>query len=163
MTELPHTLKIATVWLLVGLGVFLAIQAFEGQQRRARFQTTGDLVEIQRGADGHYHWPGTLNGHRVDFLIDTGATGTALSAALARQLGLAPLGEVQSSTAGGVVTGEVMRVNLALKGGVRVDDLRVVALPGLNDNPLLGMDVLGRLRWQQHNGVLTIDLRESKP
>jgi aspartyl protease family protein len=36
-------------------------------------------------------------------------------------------------------------------------------LPGLNDNPLLGMDVLGRLRWQQHNGVLTIDLRESKP
>ena len=163
MSELPRTLKIVTVWLLVGLGVFLAFQAFESQQRRARFQTTGDLVEIQRGADGHYHWPGTINGHRVEFLIDTGATGSALSAGLARQLGLTPLGQVQSSTAGGIVTGEVMRVDLALKGGVRVDDLRVVALPGLGDNPLLGMDVLGRLRWQQHNGVLTFDLRENKP
>ena len=163
MSELPRTLKIVTVWLLVGLGVFLAFQAFESQQRRARFQTAGDLVEIQRGADGHYHWPGTINGHRVEFLIDTGATGSALSAGLARQLGLTPLGQVQSSTAGGIVTGEVMRVDLALKGGVRVDDLRVVALPGLGDNPLLGMDVLGRLRWQQHNGVLTFDLRENKP
>jgi aspartyl protease family protein len=163
MSEFPRTLKIATVWLLVGLGVFLAIQAFEGQQRRARFQATGDVVEIQRGTDGHYHWPGTINGHRVEFLVDTGATGTAMSAALARQLGLASLGEVRSSTAGGVVTGEVMRVDLALKGGVRVDDLRVVALPGLADHPLLGMDVLGRLRWQQHNGVLTFDLREPKP
>jgi len=163
MSEFPRTLKIATVWLLVGLGVFLAFQAFEGQQRRARFQAVGDIVELQRGVDGHYHWPGTINGHRVEFLIDTGATGSALSTALARQLGLVSLGEVQSNTAGGVVTGEVMRVNLVLKGGVRVDDMRVVALPGLGDNPLLGMDVLGRLRWQQHNGVLTFDLREEKP
>ena len=162
MSELPHTLKIATVWLLVGLGVFLAFQAFEGQQRRARFQTTGDVVEIQRGPDGHYHWPGTINGHRVEFLIDTGATGTALSASLARQLGLVALGEVQSSTAGGVVTGEVMRADVVLKGGVRVDDLRIVALPALGDHPLLGMDVLGRLRWQQHDGVLTFDLRDRR-
>ena len=163
MPELPHALKITTVWLLVGLGVFLAVQAYEGQQRRARFQTTGGLVEIQRGSDGHYHWPGTINGHRVEFLVDTGATGTALSASLARQLGLTSLGDVQSSTAGGVVTGEVVRVDLALQGGVRVDDLRVIALPALGDSPLLGMDVLGRLRWQQHNGVLTFDLREAKP
>jgi len=69
---------------------------------------------------------------------------------------------VQSSTAGGVVTGEVMRADVALKGGVRVDDLRIVALPALGDNPLLGMDVLGRLRWQQHDGVLTFDLRERR-
>jgi len=163
MSEFPRTLKIATVWLLVGLGVFLAFQTFEGQQRRARFQTTGDIVEIQRGADGHYHWPGTINGHRVEFLIDTGATGSALSTELARQLGLVSMGEVQSHTAGGVVIGEMMRVDLALKGGVRVQDLRVVALPGLSENPLLGMDVLGRLRWQQHDGVLTFDLRENKP
>jgi aspartyl protease family protein len=30
-------------------------------------------------------------------------------------------------------------------------------LPRL-EHPLLGMDVLGRLRWQQHNGTLRIDL-----
>jgi aspartyl protease family protein len=34
----------------------------------------------------------------------------------------------------------------------------MLALPGLDDRPLLGMDVLGRLRWQQHDGVLHIEL-----
>jgi aspartyl protease family protein len=33
----------------------------------------------------------------------------------------------------------------------------MVALPRL-DAPLLGMDVLGRLHWQQRDGALRIDL-----
>ena len=33
----------------------------------------------------------------------------------------------------------------------------MVALPNLA-SPLLGMDVLGRLRWQQRDGALRIDL-----
>ena len=51
-----------------------------------------------------------------------------------------------------------MRADLELEGGVRAERLRIVALPRL-ENPLLGMDVLGRLRWQQQNGALRIDLR----
>lgn len=39
----------------------------------------------------------------ADFLVDTGASGTALPEALARQAGLQPEGEVRSHTAGGVV------------------------------------------------------------
>ena len=35
----------------------------------------------------------------------------------------------------------------------------MVALQGLSDRPLLGMDVLGKLQWQQGDGVLRIDLR----
>jgi aspartyl protease family protein len=35
--------------------------------------------------------------------------------------------------------------------------LRVVALEGLDDHPLLGMDVLGRLRLEQRGGVLRIE------
>jgi aspartyl protease family protein len=65
---------------------------------------------------------------------------------------------VRSSTAGGRVTGQAVRADLTLDGGVRVDRLRIVALPDL-DGPLLGMDVLGRLRWQQRDGALRIDLR----
>jgi aspartyl protease family protein len=157
MNELPRTLKIATVWLLLGLAVFLGFRAFEHNAQRSRFQTEGGVIEIRRGPDGHYHWPGSLNGHEVDFLIDTGATGTAISQALARRLELVPLQRVQSNTAGGVVTGELVRADLALQGGVRFERLAVVALPGLGERPLLGMDVLGRLRWQQRDGVLTID------
>ena len=156
-SEFPHTLKIATVWLLVGLVVFLGFQMFERQQHETRFSAKGEVIEIRRGPDGHYHWPGSINGLEVDFLIDTGATGTAMSQAMARQLGLETLRRVQSDTAGGVVTGELVRADLMLQGGVRVERMVITALAGLSDRPLLGMDVLGKLRWQQHDGVLTID------
>lgn len=157
MSEFPRTLKIATVWLLVGVAVFLGFRTLEAQQQRSRFSHDGGTIEIRRGPDGHYHWPARLNGRAVDFLVDTGATTTAISAALARELGLEAIGSVQSSTAGGVVQGQVARAELMLEGGVRVERLPVVVLPALGDNPLLGMDVLGKLRWQQQAGVLRIE------
>lgn len=157
MNEFPRTLKIATVWLLVGIAVFLGFRTLEAQQQKSRFSHDGGVIEIRRGPDGHYHWPARLNGRNVDFLVDTGATTTAISTALARELGLEAIGSVQSSTAGGVVRGEVARADLVLDGGVRVERLPLVVLPALGDNPLLGMDVLGKLRWQQQGGVLRIE------
>jgi len=158
--ELPPAFKIATVWLLVGLLVFLAIQWWLREREQMRFQAVGGVIELRRGPDGHYHWPGRINGRAVDFLVDTGATSTAIPSGLARELGLDPIGRIRSSTAGGPVVGEVVRADVALEGGVRAERLRVVALPGLADRPLLGMDVLGRLHWQQRDGVMRIDLRE---
>ena len=32
MNDLPHTLKIATVWLVLGTALFLGVQAFESQR-----------------------------------------------------------------------------------------------------------------------------------
>ena len=157
--ELPRSAKVATVWLLLGLGLFLAVQWWQHRQQQGRFQADGDVIALQRGADGHYHWPGTVNGRAVEFLVDTGATGTAIPARLARELGLRSQGAVRSSTAGGVVDAQLVRVDLHLQGGVLAEGLRVVALPGLGDSPLLGMDVLGRLRWTQGDGLLRIDLR----
>ena len=161
--ELPRSLKVVTIWLVLGLLVFLAIQWWQREQTRMRFHAEGEVIEIRRGPDGHYHWPGSINGHEVDFLVDTGATGTAISTALARALHLEAIGTVESSTAGGRVTGQVMRADVVLRGGVRAERLRVVALPALDERPLLGMDVLGRLRWQQRDGVLRIDLRAALP
>lgn len=156
MKEPPHTLKIVTGWLLLGLVVFLGVQWWLREQQQARFQVSGGTIELRRGPDGHYHWPGTINGKAVDFLVDTGATGTAIPASLAREVG-AELGEaVRSSTAGGVAVGHVARVDVVLQGGVQVQRLPVVALPGL-EVPLLGMNVLGRLQWRQRDGVLIIE------
>jgi aspartyl protease family protein len=157
--ELPRSFKVATVWLLVGAGLFLGVQWWQARQQAMRFQAHGDVVEIRRGADGHYHWPGRVNGREVDFLVDTGATGTAISAALARELRLESLGEVRSNTAGGVVTGHMVRADVELQGGVSARGLRVLALPQLGEHPLLGMDVLSRLRWQQGDGQLRIELQ----
>ena len=159
MQDLPRSFKLVTVWLLLGLPVFLAIQAWQHRQAQTRFKVEGELIEIRRSPDGHYHWPGSINGRPVDFLIDTGATLTAVSSVLAQELKLDSLGPVRSSTAGGIVTGNLVRVDIRLQGGVQADRLRVVALPGLGDRPLLGMDLLGRLKWSQASGVLRIDAR----
>ncbi len=157
MKEFPHTLKVITVWLVVGVVVFLGFRYFEHERQRSSFQVTKTgTIEIRRGPDGHYHWPGTINGLAVDFMIDTGATSTAMSQAMARELLLESEQKVRSHTAGGVVTGERVRANVVLQGGVRIERLGITALAGLDDRPLLGMDVMGRLRWQQRDGVLTI-------
>ncbi len=157
MKELPAWLKHATVWLLLALGLFLGVQAWQHQQQATRFKVDGGTLEIRRAPDGHYHWPGRINGRNVEFLVDTGATSTAIPAALATELGLPSMGAVQSQTAGGVVQGRRVQADLQLDGGVQAQKLRLTALPGLSA-PLLGMDVLGRLRWQQDDGVLRVDL-----
>ncbi len=154
--DLPRGFRIVTLWLVIGAAVFLAVQWWQREQQRALVSTDGDAIELRRSADGHYHWPGSINGRAVDFLVDTGATSTAMPADLAAELRLASIGEVQSSTAGGRVTGRVVRVDIALQGGVRASRLRVVALAGLEAHPLLGMDVLGRLHLVQRDGVLRI-------
>lgn len=158
MQDLPGWLKHATVWLVLSAGVFLAVQAWQREQQAARIVFDGQVVEIHRGADGHFHWPGRVAGHAVDFLVDTGATGTAIPATLARRLALPVVGSVRSSTAGGVVQAQVVQGDLLLQGGVRAERLRMAALPDL-EAPLLGMDVLGRLRWQQKDGVLRFELQ----
>ena len=157
-TELPQSLKFATVWLVLGALVFVGWQWRQHEAMKTSFTTSADgIVEIRRGNDGHYHWPGSINGVGVDFLVDTGASGVAIPAELADRLGLESEGTVRSSTAGGSAIGRVVRGDVALDGGVRVERLRMVALPRLA-SPLLGMDVLGRLHWQQRDGVLRVEL-----
>ncbi|MFM2068663.1 MAG: hypothetical protein RLZZ584_3572 [Pseudomonadota bacterium] len=156
MQELPRTLKLVTVWGLIGLVVFLAVQWLQARERQGRFSAGGGVIELQRAPDGHFHWPGRVNGIEVDFLVDTGATSTTLPQALAQRAGLQSLGGMRSDTAGGVVRGEIARADIELDGGVRFSQLRVAVLPRLG-SPLLGMDVLGRLRFSQAGGVLRLE------
>ena len=72
--ELPRSTKVVTVSLLLGLVLFLAVQWWQRSSREMRFSAQGETIEIRRSNDGHYHWPGSINGRELDFLIDTGAT-----------------------------------------------------------------------------------------
>ena len=155
MAEFPRTLKAVTLWLVLGTAVFLGVQAWQAQQRQSRFSASGGVIELRRAPDGHFHWPGRLNGVAVEFLVDTGATRTALPQALAQAAGLVAEGRVQSATAGGHVTGWTGRAELQLDGGVRIERLPVTVLPTLGA-PLLGMDVLGQLHFSQSDGVLRL-------
>jgi aspartyl protease family protein len=155
MAEFPRTLKHVTLWLLIGTGVFLALQAWQAQQRQSRFSSIGGVITLRRSADGHFHWPGQVNGVAVEFLVDTGATRSALPQDLAQAAGLRPESRVQSATAGGLVAGWSARADVQLQGGMRVERLPITVLPDLGA-PLLGMDVLGKLQFSQADGVLRL-------
>jgi aspartyl protease family protein len=155
MSELPRGLKHATLWLLLGTAVFLAVQAWLARQRQPQITLDGGQITLRRGADGHFHWPGTVNGVAVQFLVDTGATRTALPQALAARAGLEAEGTVRSATAGGTVAGQLARADVVLQGGVNALRLPVTVLPDLGA-PLLGMDVLSRLQFSQADGVLRL-------
>jgi aspartyl protease family protein len=156
---MPKGLKLITIWLLLGTAIFLGVQTMQRQSERARFSldAASGRIELKRGPDGHFHWPGHVNGVAVDFLVDTGATSTALPLALAQEAGLALEGAMRSSTAGGEVEGRIARADIALRGGVAAERLRVVVLPRL-ESPLLGMDIISKLRLSQAGGVLTLEV-----
>ncbi|MEF7617089.1 TIGR02281 family clan AA aspartic protease [Aquincola sp. MAHUQ-54] len=156
MTELSRTFKVITAWLVVGVAVFLGVQWWQAQQQRARFSADGGVIELRRSPDGHFHWPGHVNGVAVEFLVDTGATSTALPQALAERAGLVVQGSITSSTAGGTVRGGLARADVVLQGGVTATQLRVAVLPAL-EAPLLGMDILSRMHFSQRGGVLRLE------
>jgi aspartyl protease family protein len=157
--SMPRSFKLVTVWLLLGTAIFLGVQAMQRESDRARFSfdAASGRIELKRGPDGHFHWPGRVNGVAVDFLVDTGATRTALPLALAQEAGLALEGSMRSSTAGGEVEGRIARADIALQGGVSAQRLRVAVLPRL-ESPLLGMDIISKLRLAQSGGVLTLEI-----
>lgn len=157
MGELPLRLKTTTVWLVVSTAVFVAVLGWQRHQEGTRFVASGTAIEMRREADGHYHWPGAVNGRAVDFLVDSGASASALPLALARELQLPVVGRARMATASGVVEADVVTADLRLRGGLEAQRLRVAAMPGLA-TPLIGMDVLGRLHWQHRDGVLRIEL-----
>lgn len=156
MRDFPALLKPVTLWLLAGTLLFVGVQAWQARERAARFETDGRVIELRRAPDGHFHWPGRINGTAVDFLVDTGASSTALPGHLVA--GLPREGEVRTVTAGGVAHGHRVLVDLELAGGIRIQRLPVTALPELR-LPLLGMDVLSRMRFVQDDGVLRLEPR----
>ena len=54
MQDIPGWLKHTTVWLVLGLGLFLGLQAWQAQQRATRFVVDGQTLEIRRSGDGTY-------------------------------------------------------------------------------------------------------------
>ncbi|MEZ5560365.1 MAG: retropepsin-like aspartic protease [Pseudomonadales bacterium] len=104
-------------------------------------------IPVER-SDGALYVPARMGGNRVRLLVDTGATTTVVSAAVAARLGGEPLPNVvRVRTAAGIVEARVLRVRDVQIGGLGLDALDVLVLdqaPPEADG-LLGMDVLSRL------------------
>lgn len=104
--------------------------------------------EVVRASDGHYWAEGEVNGKEVKFLVDTGATAVALTAADAQRLGLDPMAldyRYQVTTASGQVRAAPVKLASISVAGARVDNVDALVLERGLPTSLLGMTYLGRL------------------
>ena len=101
-----------------------------------------------------------MNGGRVTFMVDTGATDVVLAPADARRIGLDPAGltfDQLASTANGTVTGAAIRLDSLAVGPIEMRDLPATVNGADMSESLLGMEFLNRLSgWRVENGVLTL-------
>ena len=93
-----------------------------------------------RQPDGHFYADVRINGNMVHMLVDTGATGIALSRDDARTAGLAPsigMSDVVGEGADGAVRGEYVRLDRVELGPLSAEGMNAVVLNG-GQQSLLG-------------------------
>jgi aspartyl protease family protein len=93
----------------------------------------GAEVVIERNSDHHYYADASVNGQSVHFMIDTGASETALTEADARAIGLLvdpSKYEVIGDGASGMVRGQYVQLKSIDLNGIRQQDAQAVIVPG---------------------------------
>ncbi len=136
------------VWAIV-LGILYVV--IDSQIKPKVAIATGNAAEvvIPRSRDGHFYVAGQINGQPVTFMVDTGASTVAVSDTVGRRIGLPAGKSVVIGTAGGSTRGvEVTGQTVAL-GGIVVNDARIVVLPQMPGEALLGQNVLRHLEVVQ--------------
>lgn len=116
----------------------------------------GNAVKLKRGLDGHYRAEALINGEKVNVLVDTGASGVAISQALADKLNLKSITAVRTNTANGESIGYMVRLDTVQLGGIRSHNVSAMIAPGLEGDVLLGMSFLNRMDVRLYQGNMTI-------
>jgi len=115
-------------------------------------------VTLREDGQGHFTGVALINGGRVPFIVDTGATLLSLGKNHADRIGLDYTRgtEVASQTASGVVKARRVRLSSVQIGEIRMQG--VDALVFANDLPiaLLGMSVLSQLEIVRKDGQMTL-------
>jgi aspartyl protease family protein len=119
-------------------------------------------ISIPRDARGHFQTDARIDGQRIDFMVDTGASVVALNEKSAARFGLRPSrGEYNATvtTANGTIKAARARIAMMDVGGLIVRDVEAMVLPdeALSEN-LLGLSFLSRLRrFEYANGRLVLE------
>lgn len=150
-------------WLaaLAMLGLFWLFfdKALERRDDPNRYVISGfgEELILKRDRMGHYVAPGTINGHPVRFMLDTGATTVAIPARLGNTLGLSRGGSHPVSTANGTVTVYATRIGKLGLGPFVFADIEGNLNPGMDgDEILLGMSLLRHLEFTQQGDTLIL-------
>lgn len=118
----------------------------------------GENLRLVRQDDGHFWVRASVNGVNADFMVDSGATVTAMGAALARQTKIELDGrKIVLETANGQIearTGSIAEFRI---GDLQIDDLDVVVGDNFGDVNVVGMNFLDSFSsWKVEGDVMVL-------
>jgi aspartyl protease family protein len=161
--------------ILIGLGTFMAQMAQKIVPAAATASVTRQAdagatpaeaglrsLNIARDARGHFLTEGRIDGQRIGFMVDTGASLVALNETSAAQFGVRPMPSdytITVSTANGTIKAARTHLNVIEVGDLIVHDVDAMVLPdaALSEN-LLGLSFLSKLhRFEYANGQMVLE------
>jgi aspartyl protease family protein len=162
--------------IMIGLGTLMAqiadkmtpapASATPSARMAVTSDTTGQAsfrsLSISRDGRGHFATEGRIDGQRIAFMIDTGASVIALNESSAARFGLRPSRNdyrAAVTTANGTIKAAPTRLAMVDIGGLIVRDVDAMVLPdeALSEN-LLGLSFLSKLkRFEYANGKMVLE------
>lgn len=137
---IERALLVVTIAGGTALGIFWPLD----KEQKPAATKAGVEVAISRSSDKHYYAQAEVNGHAVRFLVDTGASETALTEEDARKVGIAvdpSKFELVGEGASGMVRGQYVQVASIDVDGIRRSNTKAVVVEGA-DVSLLGQPFL---------------------
>lgn len=120
----------------------------------------GGETRVRLANDGHFWLRVNVNGVEAPFLVDTGATLTAVSSPLAGEAKLAPRPgglPVRVVTANGTVTAQLTTIDELRFGNIEASGIDAVIAPNLQGTNVIGMNVLSRLAsWRVEGDTMVL-------
>ena len=114
-------------------------------------------VVLKRNRQGHYNVTGSINGHVVEFMLDTGATQIAIPASVAEKIGLRRLYQTQVYTANGTAVAYGTELETVSVGDIALANTKAMITTGMEgDIVLLGMGFLKKIEFTQRDDVLIL-------
>ncbi len=173
---LGHLVRFGSTVVLVGIALTVVLQLARFDSRLdslvpenmlPRQEVTGGETRIPLAQDGHFWLRAQVNGEPVDFMVDTGATLTALSPNSADRAGLvARKGgiPVMLNTANGSVAAQLATIEELRFGNVAARGLDAVIAPGLGETNVIGMNLLTRLAsWRVEGRTMILVPNNPQP
>ena len=121
----------------------------------------GTRIVLPVSSGGHFMTQGAINGRSVNFMLDTGATTVALSAADAQRIGLdfSKGQPVRVNTANGVAQGWRVRLNSVRVGDVEVYDVEAIVSQQPMPYVLLGNSFISRFSMRRDADQMVLEKR----
>lgn len=166
MTDNTKTISRWMIWLswliLIGLLTLFFDEQIEllynpNQNVTNAADTETSEVVLIRNKNGHYLAGGLINGIKVTFIIDTGASDVSIPITIAKKLNLEKGVPVRYQTANGSVVGYRTMLDSVQIGGIKLNQIRGGINPGMSGNYiLLGMTFLKQVEMIQRGNKLKL-------